>query len=93
VKPYILIGDCASLGDGDAINEMRRQSYPITYRTMLKHCEGLLDWAKDAGYDRYLTLKSDWHVSYHKAKWKGIPCYYLVWSHFEVIWLRQEVTT
>jgi hypothetical protein len=67
------------------------QSRDITYRTFQKHAKGLTDWAREMGYVRDpqhggLSLKNDWHVSYHKSEYDGRPCYYLVHSAIEYIW-------
>jgi len=87
--------DCVS-SDGPSINAMRDHPAErrVTYETMLKHCDGLLDWAHDNNYDlrsdaadsHGLTLKNDWAVSYHKSFFQGRRCYYLVWSGIEFIW-------
>ena len=37
-----------------------------------------------------LRLEDDWHVSYHKSKYGGEPCYYLQHSGIEYIWLDGE---
>lgn len=84
--------------NGDAINEMRHHSamQNVSYRTMLKHCDGLLDWAEEHGYDLWrnaadshgLTLRDDWAVSYHKSFFENRRCYYLVWSGIEHIWVE-----
>lgn len=65
----------------------------VTYRTVLKHCEGLLDWAKGIGYEVYgpgLKLKDDWHVGFHKSTYNGKPCYYVQWSGIEHIWVKNS---
>jgi hypothetical protein len=66
----------------------------VTYRTMLKHCPGLLDWAESLGYVRYpsqgLTLKNDWHVSYHRSKYRGRRCYYVRHSSIEYIFVESS---
>lgn len=82
---------CDSIIDRDKLNKMVDDPQDITYRTMLKHCHGLLDWAVEHNYDRRsdqgLTLRNDWHVSYHKGVWGNEPCYFLKWSGIEFIWV------
>jgi hypothetical protein len=77
---------------GPAIREMVEQARDITYRTMMKHCPGLIDLAVQLGYERHpaqgLTLKNDWHVSYHRSRYQGRPCYYFRWSGIEHIFLE-----
>lgn len=60
----------------------------VTYNTFIKHVDkddmNLLK--KDLGYNRDLTLKNDWHVSYHKSKLPdGRPVYFLCHSAIEYI--------
>ena len=66
-------------------------SREVTYRTVLKHCDGLLEWAEGMSYFRHpsqgLTLKDDWAVSYHKSVYRGRPCYYVRHSSIEYIWV------
>ena len=75
------------------INDMRDTARDVTYRTVLRHCHGLLGWAKEMGYElrsnQGLTLKDDWHVSYHKSTYAGLPCYYVRHSAIEYIWVNR----
>lgn len=71
------------------LDTMIESATDITYRTMLRHCEGLLKWAESRGYDRHLRLQNDWHVSFHKSTFQGQPCYFLQWSGIEYIWTPQ----
>jgi hypothetical protein len=91
------LGDCASLGDHlDALSRMTEGEQPVTYQTFRKNvgAENLDRWSKNHGYElhssRGLTLKKDWHVSYHRSWWYGRRCYYLVWSAFEHVWVRRD---
>ena len=93
-KTYVYVTCCVDLKDVDALNDMTENATETNYTTMLRNCDGLLDWAVDHGYARHykqgLTLKQDWHVSYHRSKFRGHPCFYLVWSHIEFIWVRKR---
>jgi len=62
----------------------------VSYRTMRRRCVGLADKAKELGYDRWLPLKRDWHVAYFRSYYRGRPCYYMVWSAIEYIWVLNE---
>lgn len=92
-RPFVFYTTCVS-AKGEDIEDMvsHDRCREITYRTALKHCQGLLQWADDMGYDRRkdvgLTLKDDWGVSYFKSVFRGEPCYYVVHSGIEHIWLR-----
>lgn len=85
---------CASVTrpEEDALNQMTQIGTEVTYRTFRKRVggESLDAWAQRHGYLKHpkqgLTLKSDWHVAYFKSTWDGEPCWYLVWSAFEMIW-------
>jgi len=70
----------------DDLNAMIESEKQVTYRTMLRHCEGLSEWAAQHGYDRDLPLSKDWAVSFHKSTFQDQPCYYLQWSGIEYIW-------
>ena len=59
----------------------------ITLRTLLKHCEGVKEWAIDHGYGDGLELKDDYCVSFYKSTFEGKPCYYIDWSSIESVWL------
>lgn len=77
------------------IGDMVAAASDITYRTMLKHCPGLLDWAESVGYERNsrwggLSLKNDWAVSFHRSEYGGRRCYYVCWSAIEHIFLEKE---
>jgi hypothetical protein len=75
----------------DIIHLMQDNAKEITYRTFRKYAEGLDYWAAGMKYDKRadvgLTLKNDWHVSYHKSTYMGMPCVYLVHSAIEHIWV------
>jgi hypothetical protein len=95
-RDYIYWTDCVS-SVGELIDEMRdhEDEQEVTYDTMLRHADGLLDWAVDHNFERRstsghgLTLKNDWSVSYHRSLYCNVPCYYLVWSGIEHIWIRK----
>jgi hypothetical protein len=74
------------------LNKMVEGAKDSTYDTMQRHCAGLRNWALEQGYDPFkggLTLRKDWHVSYHRSRIFGRRCYFLRWSSFEVIWIEE----
>ena len=82
---------CCVESDGESITAMVDAARDITYRTALKHMTDLLIWARARGYEARepgVTLRTDWHVSFHKSVYQGKPCYYVQWSGIEYIWLR-----
>lgn len=38
--------------------------------------------------NRPLTLKKDWHVSYHRSVFQGKPCYFMVHSAIEYVFVK-----
>lgn len=86
---------CCIHSDYESITSMTDQASEVSYRTMLRYCD-LTSWAEENGYElrqnagHGLTLKHDWHVSYYKSLYRGKPCYYLVHSHIEHIWVLDE---
>jgi len=98
-KSYFFETDCTQCDHRvDALNAMIEEGMEreITYGTMLRHCQGLLTWAKAHGYDlrkdQGLTLRLDCHVTFHKSHFEGRPCYYLQWSGIEFIWCKGSET-
>ncbi len=73
--------------EGEDIEAMVHSARPVSYRTILRHCEGLSDWAERMGYDRHLRLRDDWSVSFWKSSYQGRPCYYVIHSAIEYIWV------
>lgn len=86
---HTYIGDCAGLGDGDAINAMRDVAEAALHEEMAEHCD-LDTLAERLGYDEELRLQDDWHVAYYKSTYEGRDCFYLVWSAFEHIFVEGE---
>lgn len=78
--------------DGESITNMTESAVDIIYKVFFRNCNDVFGWAFARGYGFMkpsLTLKHDWHVSYHKSTFQGQPCFYLVWSAIEFIWLEQ----
>jgi hypothetical protein len=90
MKPYRYETSCVE-SDGPSITAMAEAATDVSYRTVLRRCEGLLEWAVGQGYkrrrDQGLTLRNDWCVSYHRSRYRGRPCYYLCWSSIEFVWV------
>jgi len=86
-RRYHFVTDCVGACCGQHISEMVDQAQDVTYRTMREHCVGLKEVERMLGYGRDigLSLASDWHVSFHKSWFGGIPCYYFVHSAIEYV--------
>lgn len=91
------IGDCTTMAnDLPAHSAMMGEATAVTYRTF-RACVGaqLDQWALDHLYVLHprcghgVTLKHDWHVGFFRSHWYGSPCYYLVWSGFEHVWVKR----
>lgn len=92
-KEYVYETSCVACNDRlDALNKMIEDAVDIKYGTMQRNCKGLDAWAWEHGYENNvkqgLTLNRDWHVSYHKSTFEGQPCYFMRWSAFEFIWVK-----
>lgn len=91
-KDYVFwttcVGSVGSLIDEMVDDDISRE---VTYETMLKHCDGMLETAMSLGYERSkaqgLTIKDDFQVSFHKSFYAGAPCYYFDYSRIEHIWI------
>lgn len=87
-KRYAL---CCVDAHGASIHQMVDDSREITRRTFLKHVdhESLQALEQLLAYARHpsqgLTMAADWHVSYHKSRYRGKPCVYFVHSAIEYI--------
>jgi hypothetical protein len=81
------IGTCVGLRCED-LNDYDDSSRDIGYATFLKHVgkDLIRELERDFGYKRPLTLKSDWHISYSKGKWKGKPAVCMMHSSIHHIW-------
>jgi hypothetical protein len=81
-------GTCVELNGRD-IMAMTDNELDITRRTFLKHVdrEQLARLERNLGYVAHhlqgLTIAADWHVSYHRSKYRGRRAYYFKWSGIE----------
>lgn len=81
---------CCVQSDADTIIEMVDQSRQITIGTFRRRCN-TRDWEASMGYDNYLPIWRDHHVSYYRSRYKGRPCYYAVHSAIEHIFTETGV--
>jgi len=85
MKQYHYLTNCVS-SSAIKIQAMVDNARGITYNTIQRNCQGLQEWSKNMGYNRNLTLKNDWAVSFYKSKYNNKPCYYIRHSSIEYIW-------
>lgn len=92
-KPYKFYTSC--VGSTEQLTQAMTNSFTkreVTYKTMASRCDlSAFKWA--LGYtlwanDTFPSLKNDCRVSYYKSMYDGNPCYYLVHSAIEYIWVR-----
>lgn len=87
---FVYLTCCVDLTDGAEIQEMTDRAREITFKTFAQRCDWKA-WARDHSYDigstRGLHLKDDWHVRYYKSRFRGVPCYYIVHSAIEYIFV------
>lgn len=78
---------------GQDIQEMVDSSESISrhYFVSKVNKDDLAQLERDMGYashyTRGLTMAGDWHVSYHRGKFRGRQCYYFNHSSIEYIFL------
>ena len=76
-----------------AIREMIDSNIDITRKTFLQHVDrdSLVDVEMSLGYCQHpkqgMTMAGDWHISYHRSKYRGKPCYYFRHSAIEYIFV------
>jgi len=93
-KQYVYETSCIECGGRvEALNKMIEEAVDVNYSTMLRNCHELIWWAEQKGYRRNanhgLTLKDDWHVSFHRSTFEGKQCYFVRWSAIEFIWVKK----
>lgn len=94
MKEYRYLCCCGDLKDREDIDGllfMVENAKKVQYRTVLKHCHGLVAWAHSLGYARSrpgLILKRDPLVGFFKSTFLGQTCYFVDWSAIEFVWVR-----
>jgi hypothetical protein len=92
-RPSFAYATCCVHDAADAIIAMTEQAREVTYQTACRHLkEALRDWAEGMGYataprERGLRLKGDWHVRYYRSRYRGKPCFYVVHSAIEYVFV------
>lgn len=94
-KPLQLIGSCVTLGHArcNALMDMVDNERDITRQTFGRYVS-LREVAEMFGYAHHpsqgLTLAGDWHVSYHRSKFAGVPCVYVKHSGIEYVYVEPD---
>ena len=94
LKPYRYWKSCMDLEDFEVVQlgTMVACQWPITFDTLLSHCDGVQDWAVEHGYEtdrrRGLVLNGDPLVGFYRSRWRGERCYFIRRSAIEFIWRK-----
>jgi hypothetical protein len=94
-SPYLYVTCCVDGGHGgagEAIHDMVDKSVEITYGTFLKYVGPKQIREVFPSYGHGLTLGNDYHVRFHKSRWYGIPCVFVVHSAIEYIFTQNGNT-
>ena len=78
-----------------AIHEMVDQARKVKIATFERHCVNFDEWKNmepDSSENNqgFMKLEDDYAVSFHKSKYLGRPCYYMVHSSIEYIWVKRH---
>lgn len=84
---YHFVTDCTGWHSGQDINDMIDTGREITRRTFLEYVNkaDMKSIEKSIGYGRDFPMSRDWHVSYHRGTFRGVPAVWFVWSAIEHI--------
>lgn len=92
-KSFVLYRNTKSRCDfeqeSNVIDQMELDAESIDYQEFDENCD-FEQVAKELGYDEDLSLEEDWHVSYSKSKFGGLPCFVLGHSECDFIFMRHE---
>jgi hypothetical protein len=87
-KPYVFETSCVN-STYELIDAMVARAESADLAEAREHCD-LTAFEESLGYDEMdFPLSGDWHVDYCKSVYDGLPCYYLVHSHIEYIWVKR----
>lgn len=77
----------------DMLHDMTERAREIAFKTFARHVE----WKEIAEHMGYVTrsgvkglrLSADYAVSFYRSFWNGAPCYYMVHSAIEFVFLKR----
>lgn len=73
---------------GDDIETMIDSAEDVTYDELSLYCN-LDHWQKVYGQMEGMSLEHDKCVSFHKSTYQDKPCYFVVWSAIEHVYLEE----
>jgi len=90
---FLFETNCVSSNYEDMCEMLDEHPYiDITLQTFARAI-GIEQWKAlqaQHGYDRWLPISRDWHVSYHRGTYKGRRCY--VFQHSAIEYIFCETT-
>lgn len=98
MSKYTYYGNCVNWAGRDVphLSEMIDNAIDITRQTFLAHADrdDLRQVELGLGYSAHpskgLTMAGDYHVSYHRSKYKGKRCYFFKWSGIEYVFTEAK---
>ncbi len=84
---------CCIDSRADLIGQMVGDAREVSWETFLHHIP--YDALKTMfpqyawGPERGLRLKDDWHVTYYKSRYGGQPCYFIIHSAIEYVFVKR----
>jgi hypothetical protein len=96
-KQYTYEISCVQ-ADPDDIDEMVDGAKPVSYKEFVANCAEIEEMATGLGYEAHgsrkgLTLNRDAAVSFFKSTYQGKPCYFMVHSQIDYIWVLEGATS
>lgn len=89
MKKFTFITSCVN-AIGKDIQEMVDKARDISFRTFFRYVD-LKDIQEAFGYHRdWLLLRDDYHVTYHKGNYRGVPCYFMKHSAIEYVYVHPD---
>jgi hypothetical protein len=92
-KPFVLYRNtkdrCGNEHEAEAIEKADELATIIEYDEFAENCEHG-EIAEQLGYGENLPLSEDWHVSFTKSTYGGLPCFIFGHSECDFIFLKPE---
>jgi len=90
-QQYVFETTCVGAGmqGAEAITEMVDNAREVTWGTIKKHISANELKILTSGYTTGLRLQDDYTVSFWKSKYRGRPCYFIVHSAIEYVFVKR----
>lgn len=87
-KRYVYLTCCVD-STAAKVNAMTEAAVEVTRDTFRRHCDER-DCPQFTDYTRKELNEYQWHVTFHKSVYAGTPCYFMVHSAIEYVWVPEE---